>query len=120
MYRFRSGKLEQLTEDHSLLNECIRAGQLTTQAERDAFPHQNVIVRALGMSDDLKIDFGIHALAKGDVFLLYSDGLSNAVPESELVRLLSRPAEAASEALLQRALDLRAQDNVTVVVAEVQ
>ena len=57
VYRFRDGKLEQLTEDHSLLNDYIKMKKLTPE-EIENFPHKNVIVRALGMKDTVKVDVG--------------------------------------------------------------
>lgn len=119
-YRFRDGALVQLTEDHSLLNDYIKAKPMT-QAEIDKFPHKNVISRALGMGDDVKVDAGRDDLRAGDQYLLCSDGLSGMIKDSAIARILG----------LALALDLKAQglvdaanaaggaDNITVVVAQI-
>ena len=80
VYRFRDGKLEQLTEDHSLLNDYIKMKRLTPE-EIANFPHKNVIVRALGMKDTVKVDTRFEPEA-GDVYLLCSDGLSGMVTDA--------------------------------------
>src|SRR3954470_19159947 len=78
VYRFRDGKLEQLTEDHSLLNDYIKMKRLTPE-EIANFPHKNVIVRALGMKDTVKVDTRFEVPRADDVILLCSDGLSGPV-----------------------------------------
>src|SRR5215468_6073962 len=78
VYRYRDGKLEALTEDHSLLNDYIKMKRLTAE-EIANFPHKNVIVRALGMKDTVKVDTRFEVPAPNDVFLLCSDGLCGPV-----------------------------------------
>ena len=75
VYRIRDGNLEQLTEDHSLLNDYIKMKRLTAE-EIANFPHKNVIVRALGMKDTVKVDTRFEQPQRSDVYLLCSDGLS--------------------------------------------
>src|SRR5512136_2456245 len=74
-YLFRRGVLRQLTEDHSLLNDYRKSRALTPE-EIEAFPHKNVIVRALGMKDTVEVDLLRQELEDGDIVLLCSDGLS--------------------------------------------
>ncbi len=118
-YRLRDGVLVQLTADHSLLNEYLRARPDMTPEELEALPG-TVILRALGMEEEVVVDFIADALTPGDVFLLCSDGLTRRVPEAELAERLALPPEAASMALLQRALEVGADDNITVIVVGVQ
>jgi serine/threonine protein phosphatase PrpC len=82
-YRFRNGQIEQLTEDHSLLNDYLKAHKLT-QEEIDNFPHKNVIVRALGMKDTVQVDIARLEPAPGDIYMLCSDGLSGMVSDEAM------------------------------------
>ena len=119
-YRLREGKLEQLTEDHSLLNDYKKSRALTPE-EILAFPHKNVIVRALGMREAVEVDLRRVAVAQGDTFLLCSDGLSGMVPDeriAEIVRLHSRDLRGAAQALVDAANDGGGQDNVTCVLVQ--
>src|SRR5262245_58331164 len=88
VYRLRDGKLEQLTEDHSLLNDYIKMKRLSEE-EIAHFPHKNVIVRALGMKDSVKVDTAIDNPKPGDVYLLCSDGLSGPVTDTEIQQITS-------------------------------
>jgi serine/threonine protein phosphatase PrpC len=113
IYRLRSGELRQLTRDHSLQAEMAAAGL--------AWPHRNVITRALGIPSNHTPDVARLALEQGDVFLLCSDGLYEVTPPLILTQLLSRPDPAdAARALVEAALAHGASDNVTVVVLRVQ
>jgi protein phosphatase len=86
-YLFRRGELTQVTEDHSLLNEHLKAHALSP-AEVKAFPHKNVILRALGMKSAVEVDVNRIALEMGDVLLLCSDGLSSMVPDKRIAEVL--------------------------------
>ena len=88
-YRVRDGKLEQLTEDHSLLNDYIKMKRLTPE-EIANFPHKNVIVRALGMKDTVKVDTRLEQPRAGDVYLLCSDGLSGPVSDPDMLDIVER------------------------------
>jgi protein phosphatase len=118
VYRFRDGKLELVTEDHSLLNDYLKAKKLTPE-EIDAFPHKNVIVRALGMKDTVQVDVGRFEPHDGDVFLLCSDGLSGMVADAEMEQLLRETAdlEEACTRLIERANAAGGNDNVTCILA---
>src|SRR5499427_6853942 len=89
VYRFRDNKLEMLTEDHSLLNDYIKMKRLTPE-EIANFPHKNVIVRALGMKDTVKVDTRFESPRANDVYLLCSDGLSGPVEDPEMLEIISR------------------------------
>lgn len=118
-YIVREGRIEQLTEDHSLVNEKIRAGLLTPDQARH-HKLKNIITRSLGYNEDVEIDIQVKAVRRGDRFLLCSDGLSNLVETGELgeaVRALT-PQEAARH-LVQLACERGGDDNITAVVARV-
>jgi serine/threonine protein phosphatase PrpC len=121
-YLLRAGAIRQLTEDHSLLNDYLRARQLTPE-EIENFPHKNVIVRALGMKDQVEVDLLREPLRSGDVVLLCCDGLSGMVPDqqiAELVRQHQRDLKAATQALLDAANAAGGVDNITCVLAQLQ
>jgi PPM family protein phosphatase len=117
VYRFRDGKLEMLTEDHSLLNDYIKMKRLTAE-EIANFPHKNVIVRALGMKDTVKVDTRFEVPAVDDVYLLCSDGLSGPVTDEEIASILGehRDLTVAASKLIERANEHGGPDNVTTVL----
>ena len=120
-YRLRGGALEQLTEDHSLLNDYIRANKLTPE-EIEAVPHKNVIVLALGMKESVQVDVSRLEPMANDIYLLCSDGLSGPVSDPEIQEILATNTadigEAAS-ALIARANENGGPDNITAVVVRV-
>jgi protein phosphatase len=121
-YLWRRGALRQLTEDHSLLNDYRRTHALTPE-EVEAFPHKNVIVRALGMRDTVEVDLLTEPLEDGDVVLLCSDGLSGMVPDprlAEVVRANVGDLKLAARVLVDEANDAGGGDNVTCVLAQVR
>jgi serine/threonine protein phosphatase PrpC len=120
VYRFRDNELELLTEDHSLLNDYIKMKKLTAE-EIAAFPHKNVIVRALGMKDNVKVDVLLDRPKPGDIYLLCSDGLAGPITDDEIHEVLShgQDLKATCTALIARANDKGGPDNITVVLAKV-
>lgn len=118
VYFFRAGTLRQVTEDHSLLNDYLKAKKLTPE-EIEAFPHKNVIVRALGMKGTVQVDVGRVEPQEGDVFLLCSDGLSGMVTDAEMQQILNQNAEleAACQQLIDQANAAGGTDNVTCILA---
>ena len=118
-YRQREGKLEQLTEDHSLLNDYIKMKKLTDE-EIENFPHKNVIVRALGMKDSVLVDLLRERPQPGDVYLLCSDGLSGMVTDPELAKILNAESDInrGVQAMVQAANAAGGTDNITVVLAK--
>src|SRR4029077_20333822 len=86
-YRRRDGRFEQITEDHSLLNDYIKMKHLTPE-EIANFPHKNVIVRALGMKETVKVDTRFDAPMAGDTYLLCSDGLCGPVSDDDILAIV--------------------------------
>ena len=119
-YRCRGGETEQLTEDHSLANEFIRLNVLRRE-DLPRFPYKNVIVRALGLQEEVTVDTLYRTARAGDRFMLCSDGLSDLVPDDEINEILigSGGASIAAEALVARALEYGGVDNITVLVVDV-
>ena len=120
-YLWRAGALRQVTEDHSLLNDYLKARRLTPE-EVESFPHKNVIVRALGMKETVEVDLVRLPLQEGDVVLLCCDGLSGMVGDDEmgeLIRLHQGDLKAAAQALIDAANEAGGVDNITCVLAQV-
>jgi PPM family protein phosphatase len=117
VYRFRDGKLEMLTEDHSLLNDYIKMKRLTAE-EIANFPHKNVIVRALGMKDTVKVDTRFEVPILNDTFLLCSDGLSGPVTDEQISAILAdnHDIKTATAKLIDKANVNGGPDNVTCVL----
>ncbi len=116
-YIVRNGVARQMTKDQSLVQRMVDAGKLTQeQAERSE--HRNIILQALGPETTVVPEFTRDRLLNDDVVVLCSDGLSNQMSSSEIAAAVSKhdDLEALTEALIQRALETGAPDNVTTVV----
>lgn len=118
VYRIRDGVMEQLTEDHSLLNDYLKMKQLTPD-EVEKFPHKNVIVRALGMKETVKVDTRFDAPRLGDIVLLCSDGLAGPVSDEDIFRIIQAAPDisSATNQLIAKANENGGPDNVTAVLA---
>jgi protein phosphatase len=120
VYRLRDGHLEQLTEDHSVVGELVRAGQLSEEEGR-RHPHRNVVTRALGVEEGIEPLVVTVDVRVGDCFLVASDGLFNEVPATQISDVLATPGtvERRARDLLDAALFRGGRDNVSVVVVAV-
>jgi protein phosphatase len=121
-YLLRDGGLRPLTEDHSLVAELVRSGDLT-RAQASEHPQKNLITRALGAEEDVEVDTIVLPVEPGDRLMLCSDGLSDMVPEKRMQEILAaspKDLEGATHALVSAALDAGGVDNVTVVVVDVK
>jgi protein phosphatase len=118
-YVWRDGSLSQLTEDHSVVAELVRRGELSEQEALD-HPLRGVLTRALGVGPDVEPDNVVYPAVEGDRLLLCTDGLSNEVPDDEIASVMaaSDNVQAIADALVELALSGGGRDNVSVVVAE--
>jgi protein phosphatase len=121
LYRIREGGIEQVTEDHSLLNDYIKMKKLS-ESEIAHFPHKNVIVRALGMKSSVEVDIIVEHPRLGDLYLLCSDGLSGMVSDTEIAGLaIEEPdLDKLCERLIATANANGGDDNITVVCARLE
>jgi protein phosphatase len=121
LYRLRGGKLEQMTQDHSLLNDYVKMKRLSP-GEIAAFPHKNVIVRALGMKPSIEVDVIVDQPRLGDLYLLCTDGLSGMVSDEELAGLAADETDLDKlcERLIAAANAHGGLDNITVVCARLE
>jgi protein phosphatase len=118
IYRIREGQIEQLTEDHSLLNDYMKMKKLTPE-EIEKFPHKNVIVRALGMKETVKVDTAFEPYRPGDVYLLCSDGLNGMISDEKMLEVVESNGSdlsVATSQLVEAANDAGGVDNITVVL----
>jgi protein phosphatase len=120
VYLYRAGLLRQVTEDHSLLNDYLRTKRLTPE-EVQAFPHKNVIVRALGMKPSVEVDLIREELRDGDLVLLCCDGLSGMVPDARIADILRASRgdlRLAAQTLVDAANAAGGIDNITCVLVQ--
>jgi serine/threonine protein phosphatase PrpC len=120
-YLVREGKLEQLTEDHSLVGELLRSGKLSAE-EAEQHPQRSMITRALGTDPDVDVDVFPIDPHVGDLFLLCSDGLTTMVGDREILRLVEEKRsdlDALVKALIKAANKGGGEDNITVIAFEI-
>lgn len=118
LYRYRGGMLEQVSEDHSQVNEMLSRG-LITEEEAVNHPSSNVITRAVGATDTLYIDVTVFEMKPKDIYVLCSDGLYGALSHDEMLsRLRLSSIENYANDFVNDALKNEARDNVTVVAVQ--
>ncbi|MCU1240666.1 MAG: hypothetical protein JWO71_1392 [Candidatus Acidoferrum typicum] len=119
-YLLRSGTLQQLTSDHSLVAEQVRHGILTA-AEAEESQMQSVLLRALGSQAEVEVDAEEHMVIARDILLLCSDGLTRMVIEAEIAGTLQSEPDAtqAAQKLVDLANDRGGSDNITVIVVRI-
>jgi|SRR5690554_6455186 len=119
-YRFRDGKLEQRTEDHSLANEYVRMGILAAE-DIEYFPYKNVITRACGLADEVEVDVHFEEMQVDDIFLFCSDGLSDMIKDGQIEQLFreEEDLEKLCTRLIEVANENGGEDNITVILAKV-
>jgi PPM family protein phosphatase len=119
-YRYRGDELVQLTEDHSLANEYIKLNLLRRE-DLPYFPYKNVIVRALGLQEEVEVDTHFRTCRPGDRFLLCSDGLTDLVSDDHIASVLAKETDPKKvcDRLLTLALDRGGVDNITALIVNV-
>ncbi|AMX84086.1 protein phosphatase [Geobacillus subterraneus] len=118
-YLLNQNGIQQLTDDHSLVNELVKSGQISKE-DAEHHPRKNVLLRALGTEPAVKIDVKTVAIDDGDMLLLCSDGLSNKVPEADIVHILtgSGTLEEKAEVLIGLANERGGEDNISLAVID--
>ena len=119
-YRIRAGQIQQITRDHSLLEDYKDAKPGMSEEEQRKFPHKNVITRALGMRDSVQVEIHAQDILDADVFLFCSDGLSGMVEDPTILKLVGTAAtlEKAVADLVDAANQAGGTDNVTVLALQ--
>jgi protein phosphatase len=122
LYRFRGERLEQVTRDHSLLQEQIDSGMITPEQARYA-QNRNLVTRALGVDPAVEAEIRDYAVEPGDIYLLCSDGLNDMVDDEEIamaLQALSANLELCAGQLVEMANDNGGRDNVSVILVRVK
>ena len=117
LYRMHE-KLQQITVDHSLVEEMVQSGEIQKEEMR-THPNKNIITRALGTDDTVRPDCFELKVEEGDVLLLCSDGLTNMVEDREIEAILKRHKEdmkLAGENLVRQANEAGGKDNISVIL----
>ena len=119
LYVVNEKEIRQITQDHSLVEEMVRFGGLSREQAR-RHPDRNIITRAVGAEDDLKVDCFFVPLQEGDKVLLCSDGLTSMLEDEEIRRILESGAdvEACAQALVEAANNHGGRDNIAVIIIE--
>lgn len=118
-YVYRNYKLRQITEDHSLVNEFVKSGEITAE-EAQHHPRKNILTRSVGVTKKVDIDIMAMPIIKGDVLLLCSDGLTNMMNDEEISQLLKEwlTLEEKTASLVEKANEAGGLDNITVLLAD--
>lgn len=119
LYLLRGGEMKQITRDHSLVEELVRQGQVEEEDVR-AHPQRHVLMRALGLEEAPRADIGVVDVRRGDVFLLCTDGLTDALDERSVKEILKDDVESAASRLVGAAGEAKAADDVTAVVCVIE
>ena len=121
LYRLRTDKLEQITRDHSLLQEQIDSGILSREDARHA-PNKNLVTRAVGIDPEVEAEVHTYPVQPGDIYLLCSDGLPDMVADEDIENTLASlkaNLSLAAEQLVQQANDNGGRDNISVILVRV-
>lgn len=117
-YLFRKSKLEQITHDHSLVQELVDAGKLTPESAKN-YPHRNIITRVLGTEEKVEIDFFTIPFLKKDRFMICTDGLTNMVSAEVIENVIkSEKTDNVPSRLIALANENGGTDNITVAIIE--
>jgi len=118
LYRYRDGRLEQITEDHSMVQELLRRGLITPEEARTSV-NKNLVTRALGVDPVVEVDVRETDLAKGDLYLLCSDGLNDVLTDEEIAAQIAghpNDLDAAARSMIQQVNERGGPDNVSIVL----
>ncbi|OLS42058.1 Stp1/IreP family PP2C-type Ser/Thr phosphatase [Bacillus sp. MRMR6] len=118
-YLLNESGFKQVTEDHSLVNELVRSGQISRE-DAEHHPRKNVLLRALGTEKTVEMDIRTIIFEEGDILLLCSDGLSNKISEQEMMGILQTEEllERKAGTFISRANENGGEDNITLVIVE--
>ena len=121
VYRIRAGTIQALTEDHSFLNDFLRMKEMSSD-EGINLPHKNVVVRALGLSQNVFVDIFVEEYARGDIYLLCSDGLSGMITDQTILATVTRfeSIDTAATQLINLANEAGGADNISAVIVRIE
>jgi len=118
-YRLRGNKFHQITKDHSLLQEQIDAG-LITPMQAAASPLKNLVTRAMGVDDEVRLEINLHRVEAGDIYLMCTDGLSDMMDDAEIAIVLQNGSglTGMADELVSQANRNGGRDNITVLLTQ--
>jgi serine/threonine protein phosphatase PrpC len=121
VYRIRGGQIQALTEDHSFLNDFLRMKEMSSD-EGINLPHKNVVVRALGLNEQVHVDVIHDEFKVGDLFLICSDGLSGMLtdPQMREIATATNSLDNACNELIKSANDNGGNDNISAILVRVE
>jgi serine/threonine protein phosphatase PrpC len=116
-YHIKGDTIEQITEDHTLVNELVKSGQITRE-EAEIHPRKNVIMRSVGTDPTIEVDLAEHGWSEGDYLLLCSDGLSDKVKSAKMLDVINGKGslEDKTTELIQAANEAGGEDNITIIL----
>ncbi len=117
LYRLRKKKFERLTEDHSYVEELVRMGKIEAK-DAETHPAANVVLKAVGIDDDLCMDFDYFEIADNDIFVICSDGLYKDLDENNIATIIGKNQDdmaSLSQTLLAHSLDAGGTDNTSII-----
>lgn len=115
IYKIRNGKMKQLTKDHSYVEKLINDGTITRDEAKN-HPQKNMLTKALGCTAFVEPDLLVEKIQENDIILICSDGLTNMVPDEEIVKIIKQNPEAPNKNLIEAANKAGGSDNITVIV----
>jgi serine/threonine protein phosphatase PrpC len=121
VYRIRDGRIQMLTEDHSLLNDYLRMKELSGD-EGFHFPQKNVVVRAIGLAEQVHVDVIADAFKTGDLFLMCSDGLCGMLDDKVMLEIATArdSLDSGCNELVKAANDAGGNDNITAILIRIE
>ncbi|MGO9830477.1 MAG: Stp1/IreP family PP2C-type Ser/Thr phosphatase [Myxococcaceae bacterium] len=119
-YLIRGELIQQISEDHSLVNEQIKAGMITPEEARHS-RYRNIITRSVGFEEEVQVDVMGLLAEPGDVFILCSDGLANMMEDTEILEIVrANPLEEIPAKLIELANERGGDDNITVIAVRAE
>ena len=121
LYRYRKNKIERLTADHSYVEELVRMGKIKAR-DAESHPAANVVLKAVGIDDELSMDFDYFELDNNDIFIICSDGLYKDLDETTIATIIGDNKDnmvELSQSLLSRSLDAGGTDNTSIITLRV-
>lgn len=117
LYMVEDAQMKQITQDHSLVEEMVRLGQLTKEEAR-MHPDKNIITRAIGAGQKVQVDFFEHELRAGNKILMCSDGLTNMVEDAQILQIIrnTQDVEVCAKELIRVANEHGGKDNIAVIL----
>ena len=117
LYRFREERLDRLTDDHSYVEELVRMGKIESK-DAEAHPAANIVLKAVGIDDELYLDFDYVEIEDGDIFVLCSDGLYKDMEVNDIASIIGdnkNDMAALTQSLLSNALSAGGTDNISII-----